>query len=216
MTPALPIPRRPVGGLLLVNDESGKLTAWTRRGLVAVHVTPLGGWTGITPASDRSRAAAPYDDPRMALAARPLPGALRPSIGFFVAGRRGVVVVQPAGWRAVTRWVVWLPEAGVVHAPGLRAAEPEDLLAFAGAGPRAAPGLQDALAATPGDALSWLVGIHAALGLPGRDLLMAPEAPVGTLVEPDDDSTARFDALMREEAAHLAEVAHPSRRPGGS
>lgn len=218
MAPVLPTPRRPVGGLLLVRGEAERVTAWARRGLVAAHVTALGDWSGVTPANDRSRAAAPYGDARMVLASRPVPAGLRPAIGFFVTGRRGVVVVQPSGWRAVKRWVVWVPDAGVVRAPGLRAAEPGDLLAPAGAGAVAAAGLHDALGAVPADPLSWLSGVHAALRLPGRDLLTAPEAPVGSLIEPDDASTARFDALMREEAAHLAEVAHPSRRagPGGA
>lgn len=216
MPPPPPLPRRPVGGLLLARGETERLATWTRRGLVAAHVTGLGEWSAATPANDRSRAAAPYDDARVALAARPLPAALRPSVAFFVTGRRGVVVVQPSGWRPVKRWVVWLPESGVVRAPGLRAAEPVDLLGPAGARPDAVAGLHDALSAVPGDPLTWLSGVHAALRLPGRDLLLAPEARVGTLIEPDDSSAARFDALMREEAAHLAEVAHPSRRAGGS
>lgn len=214
MTPVIPTPRRPVGGLLLVRSDAERLATWTRRGLVAARVTPLGAWSGITPASERSRVAPPYDDPRMALAARPVPAALRPSIGFFVTGRRAVVVAQPRGWRAVKRWVVWLPEAGVVRAPGLRPAEPGQLVALSGAEPSVAPGLHDAWSALPPDPLTWLGGIVTALDLPGRELLVAPDAPVGGLIEPDDSSTARFEALVREEAAHLAEVAHPSRRSG--
>ena len=211
-----PTTRRPVGGLLLTHARPDRVTPWARRGLVSVHITPLGQWCAVTPVNDRARAAAPYDDARMALAARPLHTSLRPSIGFFVTGRRGVVVVQPRGWRTVPRWVVWLPDGGPVRAPGLRPAEAEDLVEFTGAGRAALSQVVEALAATPVDALTWLAGVHEALRLPGRDLLVEADAAYGSLVEPDGESVARFDALMRDEAAHLAEVAHPSRRRGGS
>lgn len=206
--------RRPLGALLLARARPDRVRIWAGRGLTSVHVTGLGPWSGVTVASERSRAAAPYDEARMALAARPLPSSLRPSTGFFVTGLRGVVVIQARGWRPAKRWVVWLPGAGVVQPPGLPPALATDLIDVAGAGRPALPGVVEALAEIPGDALTWLAGVHAALRLPGRDLLVEPDAPLGTLVEPDPESVARFDGIMREEAAHLAEVAHPSHRGG--
>ncbi len=211
-----PSARRPVGALLLARARPDRIRIWAGRGLTSVHVTGLGPWTGVTPAGDRARAAAPYDDARMALAARPLPSSLRPSVGFFVTGLRAVVIIQPRGWRPVKRWVVWLPEAGPVSAPGLPSATAVDLIDVTGAGQSALPGVMEALAEVPRDALTWLAGVHEALRLPGRDLLVEPDAALGTLVEPDPESVARFDGIMREEAAHLAEVAHPSRRGGRS
>lgn len=213
-TPTRPVPRRPVGTLLLARARPERVRIWAGRGLLSVHVTGLGPWSAVTPASDRAQSAVPYDDAPMALAARPLPSSLRPSITFVVAGLRAAIVVQPRGWRTVKRWVVWLPEAGVVQAPGLPPALAVDLIDVTGAGRPAMPGLLEALEDVPRDAVTWLANVHHALRLPGRDLLVDPDAALGTLVEPDPESVARFDGIMREEAAHIAEVAHPGRRRG--
>ncbi len=205
----------PIGGLLLVRASPEKIVSWVSRGVVAAHVTPLGDWTAVTVAERRGRAIAPYDDARTALVARPLSTNLRPAIGFFAAGRRGVIVLQSPGWRAVQRWVVWSPGVGVVRSPRLPAARPRDLAALAGIGASGVPRLLGALREAHAGPLGWLGGVHTALALPGRALLTDPDAPRGLLVEPGPDSLARFDAMMREHAAHLAEVAPPTPRPGG-
>lgn len=188
-----------------------KVAAWVKRGVVAAHVTPLGEWTAVTPAEATGRASAPYDDARTTLLVRPLGTALRPSIGFFVSRRRGVVVVQPPGWRAAERWLVWSPEAGVVRSPRLPSARPGDLASIAGVGARGVPKLVGALRDAHSGPLAWLGGVHRALGLPGHNLLMESDAPRGDLIEPEADSVARFDAMMGEQAAHLAEVGPPDR-----
>lgn len=200
------------GGLLLVRADPHRVAAWVRRGVVAAHVTPLGEWTAVTPAS--GRAAPPYDDARTVLLARPLATALRPSIGFFVSRRRGVVVVQPPGWRALARWLVWSPDVGVVRSRRLASARPGDLASIAGVGAGGVPKLVTALRGVPSGPLAWLGGVHSALGLPGHDLLMQSDGPRGELVEPEPESVARFDAMTGEQAAHLAEVGSPDRSPG--
>ncbi len=202
-------PAGPVGGLLLVRARADQVTSWVGKGLVSAHVTPLGDWTAVTPAGDHAATAAPYDDARTTLAARPLSTSLRPAIGFFVADRRGFVVISPPGWRAVKRWLVWSPEDGTVHTPRLAGARPADLASVAGVGAGALPALVAAIRSAHAGPIPWLAGVHSALQLPGQTLLTERDAPRGALVPASAKRVAQFDAMAREEAAHLAEVAAP-------
>lgn len=210
-TPTRPVPRRPVGTLLLARARPERVRIWAGRGLLSVNVTGLGPWSAVTPASDRAQSAVPYDDAPMALAARPLPSSLRPSITFVVAGLRRRCV-HPAPRVAHREAVGGLAARGRCG-PGARSA--------AGAcrrphrrhrrgSPRDA-GVVGTLKDVPRDAVTWLAGVHHALRLPGRDLLVDPDAALGTLVEPDPESVARYDGIMREEAA-----AYRRGRPSGA
>jgi hypothetical protein len=201
-----------VGNLLLVRARADQVSSWVGKGLVAAHVTPLGDWSAVTPARIAANTAAPYDDARTTIAARPLAAALRPAIGFFVHGRRGVVVVSPPGWRAVKRWLIWAPGEGAVRAPRLANARPADLVAVSGLAASGLPHVVAAVNSAHAGPLAWVSAVHAALRLPGHSLLVEADAPRGSLVEPSPKRVAAFDKMAREEAAHRAEVDPPSPR----
>lgn len=194
-------------GLLLVRGQTEQVARWVGRGLVACHVVPLPGWTGVLPAEEASRALPPYDDAVTVLAARPVNHRNRAALGFFAVDGRAVVTVQPAGWRAVHRWLVWEPGRGPVRPPRLDVARPGDLVAVSGAGQRIRPREVAELVADPrGDALGLLSGLMDSLGLPGSGLLTGAEAPSDErCVEPSGTAVARFDALIHEDARHRAE-----------
>ena len=96
-------------GLVLVRGSAAASARWVRRGLAAVRVCPLQGWTGVCLAEDRARAVAPYDVGLEILAARHVPTRHRPAIGLFVIDDCAVVTVQARGWRLEQRWLVWEP-----------------------------------------------------------------------------------------------------------
>lgn len=206
-------PSGSVGNVLLLRAPADKVSAWVGKGLVAAHVTPLGDWTAVTPAGTLAATAAPYQDARSSLAARPVSTALRPSVGFFVHGRGGVLVVQAPGWRTVKRWLVWDPDNGPMRVPRLPGARPADLAGAARVGTAALPAVVGAVRGIAGGPVAWLAGVHAALGLPGRALLVEPDAPRGALVEPSAKAVALFDRIAREEAGHRADLAAREPRP---
>jgi hypothetical protein len=192
-------------GLLLVGGEPARVTAWVRRGLVACHIVPLAGWTAIVPSEPVSRADPPYDNSLTVLVARPVPGRLRPALGFLVVDGRAVVSVRARGTRATLRWVVSDPGSGVVRAPHLELARPSDLAAAAGAR-RAAGRAARVLAEPSGDAERILAELMDALGLPGAELLGGVPAGVGHVAAPTQQAVARFEARAAEEARHRAEL----------
>ena len=188
-------PAQEARGLLLVSGETGPVSTWVRRGLVACQVIPLGSWTAVVPTESSSRAEPPYDDAVTVLAARPVPRRLRSALGFFTIDGRAVVTVQGPGWRTGVRWLVWEPGAGLVRAPGLELARPADLLAAAGrqGDPRA---VADVV----------LTDLLSVLGLPGSDLVGPKVGLRGQVVAPTAHSVARFDARMAEQARHRSEL----------
>lgn len=195
----------PTHGLLLVHSDLGPVRQWARRGLVAVRVEACGPWTAVTPAADRSRAAEPYEDGLAALASRPLGPRLRPSVGFFVTGEVGVVSARDSGWRALQRWLFWTAETGTHHSDQLPPLHVDELADVVGLrGPLGA--VTEAVGATAADPLEWLVGVHAALGLPGADLLRSGATQRSVLVEPDPSSVRSFDRLAADELSHRAEL----------
>jgi hypothetical protein len=212
-------PQRPAGrvgrearaqGLLLVRGEQDVVARWAERGLVAAHTVPLDGWTAVLPAEPTSLVSPPYDDARAVLAARPLPSKLRPSIGLFALQGRAVVTVQPAGWRAVQRWLVWTPGQGVARTPRLPLLRPVDLVRAAGAERRqAGTALLRVLRDRQGPATLWLLDVMRVLGLPGEGLLTGEHRPGesagAVLVEPSASSLARFESILRDEAEQRAE-----------
>ncbi len=109
-------------GMLVTRGRADAVAAWAARGLVPVHVVPFGDWTVVQPAGP-SLGHAPYDDELQVLAGRPVPWRLRSTIGLFAVGGNAVVTMHPHGWRAVQRWVVWVPRqrGGLARPAGGRA-----------------------------------------------------------------------------------------------
>jgi hypothetical protein len=198
-------PARESRGLLLVSGETGPVSTWVRRGLVACQVIPLGAWTAVLPTESSSRAEAPYDDAVTVLAARPVPRRLRPALGFLTVDGRAVVTVQGRGWRAATRWLVWEPGVGLVRAPALELARPSDLVTAARAStdPRV---VAELVAGRDGHADGVIVELLSVLGLPGADLVGPKVGLRGQVVAPTAQSVARFDARMAEQARHRSEL----------
>lgn len=194
-------------GLLLLRGEPAAVARWAARGLVAAHVVPFPQWTALVPVEPCSRAAAPYDDALTVLASRPVAHRLKAALGLFAVEGRAVVTLQPSGWRAVQRWLVWQPGRGVVRTPALPPARLQDLMRVAGAEQRGTDRALAQLLTDPrGDALGVLADVMGVLGLPGAGILTGTEdAGQGSLVEPRGSAVARFEALVSEEARHRAE-----------
>ncbi|GAA1244361.1 hypothetical protein [Oryzihumus leptocrescens] len=197
-------------GVLLVRGRSDAVAAWSRRGLLPVHVLPLPGWTAVVPAGP-SRARAPYDDALTVLAARPVPSRLRAAVGLFRVEDRAVVSLQPGGWRAIQRWVVWEPGHGVVRSSRLPTARPDELVAAAGLRDRrAVRDVAGLLHDAGGEAGGLLASLMEVLDLPGQGVLADPLSAAGAegsrLVEPDEAHLATFDSIVTDEARLRAEM----------
>jgi hypothetical protein len=193
-------------GLLLVRRPPAAIARWMRRGLVAVTVTPLGTWTGITLVHDQARSAAPYDVGLEVLAARPAPLRCRPALGFFDVHGRAVVTVQPRGIRARQQWLVWEPRTGTVATPDLSPLSVRGLLAAAGAsGTVREEQVAEVLRSGRGVPLDVVLAVLGLLGLPGRELLLERGAVSGQQVEPSARGVLAFDRLVAEDAENRAE-----------
>ncbi|TWE12446.1 hypothetical protein [Rudaeicoccus suwonensis] len=188
-------------GVVLVHGDARTTTSWVRQGLVPSYVVPLAGWTAVVPGGD-AQAVAPYDATLTVMANRPVPGRLRNALGFFEIDKRAVVVVHPRGWRALPRWLVWMPGRGVTKVPSLPVARPGDLTTAAGVVPGAAGQVREILADRGAAALDVLSDLMAALALPGGELLfgrLAQQAQDATLVEPDRKAVRRFARVTSED-----------------
>ncbi|GGB68729.1 hypothetical protein N798_02600 [Knoellia flava TL1] len=193
-------------GLVLVRGSAAASARWVRRGLAAVRVCPLQGWTGVCLAEDRARAVAPYDVGLEILAARHVPTRHRPAIGLFVIDGCAVVTVQARGWRLEQRWLVWEPGRGVRRTPDLPALPAALVVDVAGARSRTTPAeVTEHFADPGGEPLDVLVGLMRLLGLPGEELLRDGADESHLRVDPSPRSIAAFDALVAEESAHRAE-----------
>ncbi len=190
---------------------------WAESGVVGLTVVPLErGWVGIVPTPGVSAVGVPYEDALPLLLNRPLPHRLRPAIGLGVVGRRGVVCVTPAGWRAVRRWLVWQPGGGVVHPGGLAVARLADLVRAAGVtDPSAVGGLAEVLHDPAGDARLMVADVLVALGLPGVALLdggsAAGRLPGAVVVQPGAVSVRNFGKATRENVMWRDEMEGPGR-----
>lgn len=194
-------------GIVLVRGGAAASARWVRRGLVAVRVVPLTGWTGVYLAEERALSVAPYDVGLEILAARRVPGRHRPAIGLFVIDGCAVVTVQARGWRLEQRWTVWEPGSGVRRTPDLPALPAGLIVDVAGARSRTtAAAVNDHFADTKGQPLDVLIGLMHLLGLPGEDLLLGGTDESHERIDPSPRSIAAFDALVAEEAAHRSET----------
>lgn len=193
-------------GVVLVRGSAAASARWVRRGLVAVRVVPLAGWTGVYLAEDRALSAPPYDVGLEILAARRAPTRHRPAIGLFVIDGCAVVTVQARGWRLEQRWIVWEPGSGVRRTPDLPALPAGLLVDVAGARARtSAAAITEHFGDTQGQPLDVLVGLVRLLGLPGEELLFAGTDESHERIDPSPRSVAVFDAIAAEEAAHRSE-----------
>lgn len=196
----------PGHGVVLVRGGAAASARWVRRGLVAVRVVPLAGWTGVYLAEERALSAPPYDVGLEILAARRVPTRHRPAIGLFVIDGCAVVTVQTRGWRLEQRWIVWEPGVGVRRTPDLPALPSGLVVDVAGARSRtSAAAVTDHFADTQGSPLDVLVGLVRLLGLPGEELLLDGPDEAHQRIDPSPRSIAAFDALVAEEAVHRAE-----------
>ncbi|KGN39540.1 hypothetical protein [Knoellia subterranea] len=197
----------PGHGVVLVRGGAAASARWVRRGLVAVRVVQLAGWTGVYLAEDRALSAAPYDVGLEILAARRVPTRHRPAIGLFVIDGCAVVTVQARGWRLEQRWIVWEPGKGVRRTPELPALPAGLIVDVAGARTRTSAAEVTAhFANTDGQPIDVLVGLIRLLGLPGEELLLGETDESHERIDPSPRSIAAFDALVAEEAAHRAET----------
>lgn len=204
--------RRPIStgrGLVLSRCRPETALAWGRRGLGAVTVATLEGWTVVVPTGP-ARARYPYDDAVRSLAGRPVAVWMRPAIGLFHLGRQAVVTVQPDGWRPVQRWAMWTPRDGLVQPAGLASARPGDLLAAAGADAGLAPALREAFGDTQPDAGAVLHRVLDVLGLPGGELLSGErdvaDLPGARVAEPAPRHARAFDRIVSDETRHRTET----------
>ncbi|WP_353953503.1 hypothetical protein V6K52_08830 [Knoellia sp. S7-12] len=194
-------------GIVLVRGGAAASARWVRRGLVAVRVVPLEGWTGVYLAEDRALSAAPYDVGLEILAARRVPTRHRPAIGLFVIDGCAVVTVQARGWRLEQRWIVWEPGSGVRRTPDLPALPAGLIIDVARARSRTSTAaITEHFADTQGQPLDVLVGLVRLLGLPGEELLLGGADESHERIDPNPRSIAAFDALVAEEAAHRSET----------
>ncbi|KGN34972.1 hypothetical protein N802_00125 [Knoellia sinensis KCTC 19936] len=190
-------------GLVLVRGSAAASARWVKRGLAAVRVCQLPGWTGVCLAEDRALAAAPYDVGLEILAARRVPTRHRPAIGLFVIDGCAVVTVQARGWRLEQRWLVWEPGRGVRRTPDLPALPAALIVDVAGARSRTtSAAVAEHFADAAGQPLDVLVGLMHLLGLPGEELLRDGADETHERIDPSPRSIAAFDALVAEEAAH--------------
>ena len=197
-------------GMVLLQGGPEAVASWAQRGLLPVHVVPLGGWTAVLPAGP-SRAVPPYDDTLKTLAGRPVPSCLRPAIGLFAVDGNAVVSAHSRGWRQIQRWFVWVPGEGVLRPGELVAGRPADLVAASRTRDRTARRwVRELLVDGSGDASYFLAGLLELLALPGSDLLDGRRDPVATRgyirVEPGDQHVARFEKIISDETRHRAEL----------
>lgn len=194
-------------GLVLVRGGAAASARWVKRGLAAVRMVPLPGWTGVCLAEDRAMSVAPYDVGLEILAARRVPARHRPAIGLFVIDGCAVVTVQARGWRLEQRWLVWEPGAGVRRTPDLPALPAGLVVDVAGSRSRtSAAEVTDHFADPQGEPLDVLVGLMRLLGLPGEELLRDGADESHERIDPSPRSIAAFDALVAEESAHRTEL----------
>lgn len=155
----------------------------------------LPGWTGICLTEQGARSAAPYDVGLEVLAARPTPARRRPSLGLFVIDGCAIVTVQPRGWRADQRWLVWQPGHGIRRTPDLPPLPAALIVATAGSAV-SAHAVTTHFSATAGSPTELLCGLLTLLGLPGEHLLRHGPPAEAMTIEPSPGSVRRFDHLV--------------------
>jgi hypothetical protein len=223
--PDTPSPARPTGptdrgssstqpadllprGLVLLRGAQEEVDAWAARTVVPLVVAPAPPWT-VAVVAGEARVGAPYDDPALLLAGRPVPTRAGPALGFFEVDGRAVITVQGAGRRRGPRWVVWEPDIGLLRPPGLELAGPAELVRVAGAADTVRDELVDLLHETRTRPLRMLQAVMATLSLPAARLIAEPERveaidgavrhdPDGREVDRFEDGVADSVRLRRE------------------
>lgn len=203
---------RPNTGVLYLQGDRPRVDAWVKRGSAPCYVVPFVGWTAVVPAG-AAAAPSPYDVGPGVLLARVVPSGQRSAVGFFQIDGRVVVTVHPAGWRAVTRWMVWESGRGVTRVPSLPAASPADLVRAAGVAAPVQRDVRDVLAersSAVSDVLADLVGV---LALPGERLVLGRgvrSTEGAVLVEPDARSVRQYQRITSERKEIHDTIAGPA------
>lgn len=199
-------------GLLLLHADPDPVEAWATRGLVAVDVVPMTGWTAVLPKGPRSAVHPPYHEAVPVLLARPVPFRLRPAIGLCQAGDRALVAVISHQLRARRRWLAWEPGCGLIPPGGLPQARIEHLaLAADLTEPADLAAVQAVLERTDGGPLTLLSDLMAALDVPGAHLLSvsADEGwlqPDAREVRPKGRQLRAFDKRVGEDRSWRDEI----------
>lgn len=191
---------RPNTGVLYLQGDRQRVDTWVRRGSAPCFVVPLAGWIAVVPAGPAS-APSPYDGAHTVLASRGVPSGLRSAVGLFDLDGRAVATVHPAGWRAVTRWLVWESGRGTARIPSLPSAAPADLLRAAGGDPDVEREVRAVLAQRSAAVSDVLGELFDLLGLPGEQLMLGrgvKSAQGSTLVEPETRSVRQYERAVTE------------------
>lgn len=203
--PSALVPR----GLVLLGGDPEEVTAWAARTVVPLVVAPAAAPWIVAVVAGEARVGAPYDDPALLVAGRPVPAKAGPALGFFEVDGRAVITVQGPGRRRGPRWVVWEPDLGLLRPPGLELAGPAELVRVAGADPDVRDELVDLLHETRSRPLRMLQAVMATLSLPLARVLGEPERadaldgavrhePQGREVDRFEDGVADSVRLRRE------------------
>jgi hypothetical protein len=206
-----PTLRKP-SGILLVHGGLDAAVSWAESGVAPVAVVPEDGrWTAVLPVGEVTPVRRPYDDAVTMLLNRPVPHRLRPAVGVGIVGRRAVLCVTPAGWRAVRRWLVWQPGHGVVHPGGLPVARLADVVGAAGLDDPGAVGeLADVLHDPAGDARAVAGDLLEVLRLPGTTFLagtaVAAEAFGASVIAPRPAVVRRYDKAVHDDVSWRDEM----------
>lgn len=195
-------------GLLLMHADPKMAESWVSHGVVPSYVVPVPGWTAVVPAGE-SQAAEPYTDALTVMANRPVPGRVRPALGFFVIDDVAVVTMQTAGWRGRTRMLSWTPGHGRDDVPGFTPLGIEHLTEVVGLDRADVPDVHAVLKNHRGRPVKVLQRLMHALALPGAGMLEGhgvKSAEDAVFVEPDRQAVKHFERIARDEADMHAEL----------
>ena len=190
-------------GVVLLAGSPPKARAWVRGGVVPCHVVAHGAWTIVAPATGRTAARAPYDDPARILSSRHVGSRMAPALGFFVEDSAAWVTARGPG-RSRTRWALRDPDHVVMGGDGLPPLAPEHLHRVlghaAGAGSRPVPlrALHEVWARTDLPHLDWLLELLDVLGLPGGRLLEGSDPEPGPTIGPGPRTVAAFETAVKD------------------
>ncbi len=199
-------------GVLYLHGDRDRVDGWVRRGSGPCYVVPFAGWTAVVPAGS-GQVPPPYDEPLSMLASRAVPSPMRSAIGLFSIDGRAVVTVQPTGWRAMARWLVWEPGRGAAGLQSLPTAAPADIVRAAGVQAQAARELRELFAERSGTVSDLLGEVVRLLALPGERLVHGRgvrSAEGSVLVEPGPKSVREYERVVTERREVHDAIAGPS------
>lgn len=208
-------PTAALPGLLLLKAAPSGVRTWLNRGTVPAHVVGYPDWTVVVPAADPPTGA-PYDDGLRVSMNRPVPRALRPSLGLFVMDARVYVVARAEARSATARWGAWDRDAGTQVLPDHPALSAEHLVSLVGGEPSTSAAVAATLARTSVSPARWVRLLLDELSLPGSELLDGGGLDARedlVTVRPSPRHADRFDRQLAEESEVRAVVRTPDDAP---